>query len=154
ASTPAEEAPTATPAPAEEAQPAAPARPVRPTSESTPAESSGSLLDTLKQYWWAIAALLAAMVALLGLRAWRARQQAEFDDSLGRLAGAPGRSFNTSDTAPIRALESEPTFVVEESGTHERPRFSPAAGAVAAAAPRNVTSEETISSDTAVNLDQ
>src|SRR6202043_3964893 len=39
-----------------------------------------------------------------------------------------------------------------ESGTHERPRL--AAGAAPALAPRHVASDDTISSDTAINLDQ
>ena len=54
----------------------------------------------------------------------------------------------------MRATEPaalEPSFVVEESGTHERPRLTPG---VTAAAPRHVTADETISSETAINLDQ
>jgi pilus assembly protein FimV len=97
--------------------------------------------------------LLIAILALLGLRAWRSRQQSEFDDSLGRLAtvGAPpmGRDFGR-ETTPIRAIEAEePAFLVEETGTHQRPRFDEDI-----AAPRNVATDDTFSSDTAVNLDQ
>jgi pilus assembly protein FimV len=47
----------------------------------------------------------------------------------------------------------EPSFVVEETGTHERPRLTPA-GAPAAPSARHVASDETISSETAINLDQ
>jgi pilus assembly protein FimV len=148
---PVEEGSTVTPAPDTEAQTAEPAKPIRPPT-TAPAPAERSLLDTLKEYWWALAAILIALAALLGLRAWRARKQAEFDDSLGRLATAgPIGDFNTSDTAPIRALGTEPSFVVEESGTHERPRFG---GEGAASAARNVTTDDTISSDTAINLDQ
>src|SRR5437763_10062427 len=46
----------------------------------------------------------------------------------------------------------EPGCVVEESGTHERPRLS--LGAAEAAPARHVTADETISSETAINLDQ
>src|SRR6185437_14446652 len=55
------------------------------------------------------------------------------------------------DTAPIRPLNADhdDAFVVEESGTHERPRI-----AAAAVAPKHVTADQTISSETAVNLDQ
>ena len=146
---PTEETPTAEPAPAPEVQksPAATA-----PSVSSPVQVQGSLLDTLKEYWWAVAALLVAILALLALRVWRSRQQSEFDDSLGRLAtaGAPsmGRDFGR-ETAPIRTMESEPAFLVEETGTHQRPRFEEGA-----AVPRNVATDDTISSDTAVNLDQ
>src|SRR5437762_7322812 len=55
----------------------------------------------------------------------------------------------------MRATEPasrEPGFVVEESGTHERPRLS--LGAAEAAQARHVTADETISSETAINLDQ
>src|SRR6185369_10266996 len=62
------------------------------------------------------------------------------------------------DTQPLRAAQSrgdrESAFVVEESGTHERPRFSGGNDFTPATAPRNVNSDETISSDTAINLDQ
>jgi pilus assembly protein FimV len=147
----ASDAETPAAAPSAEAVAETPAEPVRPPAATRDQPREGSLLDTIKEYWWALAALLLAIAALLGLRAWRSRQQSEFDDSLGRLATADAnRDFNTSDTAPIRALGPEPSFVVEESGTHERPRFA----AEGAAAPRNVSTEDTISSDTAINLDQ
>jgi len=152
---PATQTQAAEPVPSTEAQAPPPqAKPVRPAVTAPPVKPEGSLLDTLKDYWWAVAALLAVIVALLGLRAWRSRQQAQFDDSLGRLASADPAAgdFNTSDTAPIRAIGPESGFVVEESGTHERPRFGPE-GATAAA-PRNVATDDTISSDTAINLDQ
>jgi pilus assembly protein FimV len=146
---PTEATPDAEPAPAPGVQ-KSPA--VTAPSVSSPVQGQSSLLDTLKEYWWAVAALLVAILALLGLRAWRSRQQSEFDDSLGRLAtaGPPpmGRDFGR-ETAPIRAVEAEPAFLVEETATHQRPRFDE--GAVA---PRNVATDDTISSDTAVNLDQ
>ena len=57
------------------------------TAETPPVESeSGSLLDKAKEFWWVGAALLVIILAMLGMRAYRARQQSEFDDSLGRLA--------------------------------------------------------------------
>src|SRR6202022_1063913 len=48
---------------------------------------------------------------------------------------------------------SEPGFLVEETATQERPRFTAAAPPATPAA-RHVTSDETISSETAINLDQ
>ena len=157
-------APTAAPgaeatAPAEEIESTPVAAPSKPAAASptaaAPTEPEGSLLDTLKDYWWVLAAVLVAILALLGLKAWRTRKESEFDDSLGRLATAGGPSmgseFGTRDTASMRTIAPPPpNFVVEETGTHERPRF----GAEAAAAPRNVATEDTISSDTAINLDQ
>jgi pilus assembly protein FimV len=160
ATPPAAEAPppAAEPTPA----PAVADKPVRRPHPTTTAASSesGGIFDTLKDYWWAIALLLVAVAGFFGLRTWRSRRQSEFDDSLGRLAVAGAnsmdRGFAAGDTAPVRPLSAatdDGAFLVEESGTHERPRFAGGAAPVAAAA-RHVSSDETISSDTAINLDQ
>jgi pilus assembly protein FimV len=150
----AEPTPTPTPAAAEDAT-----RAHRPRPTSAPAESGG-IFDTLKDYWWAIALLVLALAGFLGLRAWRSRRQSEFDDSLGRLAVAGAasmdRGFAAGDTSPVRPLTAatdDGAFLVEESGTHERPRF-PGGAAPTAASARHVSSDETISSETAINLDQ
>jgi len=108
------------------------------------------------------------VVGVIAARFVRAQRAAQFDDSLGRLAVAgaeaveaspPSRGFASrgfaSGEPPMRATEPasrEPGFVVEESGTHERPRLS--LGAAEAAPARHVTADETISSETAINLDQ
>ena len=135
-----------------------------------PPESAAgeSLLDTLEGYWWALALVMLAVVGVIAARFVRAQRAAQFDDSLGRLAVAgaeaveaspPSRGFASrgfaSGEPPMRATEPasrEPGFVVEESGTHERPRLS--LGAAEAAPARHVTADETISSETAINLDQ
>jgi len=169
---PAEQAPAAQAAPPpppaaeEKPQPPAPEAPPPVTAKPAPAPAApaagGSLFDTLKGYWWVIALLLLALVVVAASRIVRSRRAAQFDDSLGRLAVAgtasepdfaSGRGFGSSDTQPLAVARGEPAFVVEESGTHERPRFT-AAAAPAAPAARHVTSDETISSETAINLDQ
>jgi pilus assembly protein FimV len=129
-------------------------------STSFKPSSGGSILDTLASYWWAVALLVVALLGWVGSRAWRSRRQSDLDDSLGRLAAAGATPSpytrlepSTDDTAPIRpiAADHDDAFVVEESGTHERPRIAAAAAAVA---PKHVTADQTISSETAVNLDQ
>jgi len=168
---PAEQVPAAQAAPpppaAEEKPPQpAPEAPPRVTAKPAPTPAApaagGSLFDTLKGYWWVVALLLLAVVAVAASRIVRSRRATQFDDSLGRLAVAgaasesayaPGRGFATSDTQPLAVARPEPAFLVEETGTHERPRF-PAGPAPAAPAARHVTSDETISSETAINLDQ
>jgi pilus assembly protein FimV len=114
----------------------------------------------LKDFWWVLALLAVAIAGYFGLKAWRSRRQSEFDDSLGRLAVAGANSmdhggFAAGDTAPSRPLSAatdDGAFLVEESGTHERPRFP---GSVpTAAAARHVSTDETMSSETAINLDQ
>ena len=132
---PAEEqaAPAAEPAPAPtpvEADAAARARRPHPTP-ATPTDTGGGIVDTLKDYWWALALIAVAIAGFFGMRAWRSRRQSEFDDSLGRLAVAGAASMDRGfaaggDTSPVRPLTAatdDGAFLVEESGTHERPRF-------------------------------
>ncbi|MBS0418167.1 MAG: hypothetical protein JSR66_10670 [Proteobacteria bacterium] len=158
--------PAAEPAPAAEPTPTptpAETRAKRPHAPVTPTvtDSGGGIFDMLKDYWWALAALAVAIAGFLGLRAWRSRRQSEFDDSLGRLAVAGAASMDrgfaaggeTSPVRPLTAATDDGAFLVEESGTHERPRFGGGA-APAAPAARHVASDETISSETAINLDQ
>jgi pilus assembly protein FimV len=167
------------PAVAAEAPPPPP--PVKPAvtkpapKAPAPSASGGSIFD----YWWVALLVLLGIAGLIASRVLRSRRAAQFDDSLGRLAvagaaaaggsggledpdlgGGPptmGRGFGASEP-PLRATPPpapEPTFLVEETGTHERPRVAAGAGAAAAApAPRHVASDETISSETAINLDQ
>jgi pilus assembly protein FimV len=170
AQAPAEQAPAAQAAPPP--PPAVEEKPPQPVPEAPPPVSAkpaptpaapatgGSLFDTLKGYWWVIALLLLALVAVAGSRIVRSRRAAQFDDSLGRLAVAgatsepdfvSSRGFASTDTQPLAVARAEPAFLVEETG--ERPRFT-AAAAPAAPAARHVTSDETISSETAINLDQ
>jgi pilus assembly protein FimV len=144
------------------------------TPASAPAEG-GSILDTLIGYWWVLALLALVLAVVAGLRYLRSRRAAEFDDSLGRLAvaavagasgaggalggGGSARGSGGLDTGSMRAIplsDPEPSVVVEETGTHERPRIV-AAGAAAAASSagaKHVTADDTISSETAINLDQ
>jgi pilus assembly protein FimV len=162
------EAPAATPPPAEEPAASAEPTPTPPAAETTRAHrppppvqaEGGGISDTLKDYWWAIALLAVALVGFFGMRAWRSRRQSEFDDSLGRLAVAGAnsmdRGFAAGDTSPVRPLTAatdDGAFLVEESGTHERPRFGGGAASAAPAA-RHVSTDDTVSSDTAINLDQ
>jgi pilus assembly protein FimV len=157
--------------------------PARSPKTAPPPESSPSFLGTLAGYWWVLViAALAAAGAVVGLRMLRSRRASQFDDSLGRLAVAgagadfdlgfadrPGGASASSATAsgssargfagadgPIRARPAplpDAAFLVEETGTHERPRLG-AAGAPAPQTARHVASDETISSETAINLDQ
>jgi pilus assembly protein FimV len=156
---PAAETPVAaadTPPDAEAATPPPAEEPVeRPLPTAAEESAEPSLVDTLLGYWWVLAAIVALLAVLYGVKAYRSRQQNEFDDSLGRLAAVGAETLSRSpsgDTQPLRATGREAAFVVEESGPHERPRFG--AEPVPAAAPRNVPSDETISSETAINLDQ
>jgi pilus assembly protein FimV len=173
AAAPAEQAP----APAtEQAPPEAPAAatPVqkpRPASPAAPA--GGSLIDTLISYWWILALVAVAVLGLLGLRMARAKRvSTELDDSLGRMAAAGAESAEFGSMSATRGFsDPEPpaptpvqtqrmsaaavpdSFLVEETGSHERPRLA-TTGQMPVIPAKHVASDETISSETAINLDQ
>ncbi len=121
---------------------------------TTPVESgSGGIFGLLQQYWLALVALVAVIAALLGFRAWRARRQSSFDDSLGHLNASAdtitGEREGVFDTQPLMPLRDE-SILVEESGTHVKPRFD---GGVSTRAP-HISADQTISAETAINLEQ
>ena len=152
-----------------------------PKPKAPAAESGGSFLGTLAGYWWVLLLAAVAAGAVAVLRIVRSRRASQFDDSLGRLAvagtdaeidlgfddGVPtpaapaasvagsARNFAPPEASPRTKPPQarEPAFVVEETGTHERPRLTPS-GAPAAPTARHVATDETISSETAINLDQ
>ena len=119
-----------------------------------------SLVDTLARYWWVVALFGLALLGVVFSRILRSRRQSALDDSLGRLAAAGGSPSpytrlepSAGDTASLRPpTEEEDSFVVEESGTHERPKLGATTASVTAK--HVTTSDQTISSETAVNLDQ
>ena len=161
---PAETAPTESAPPPAEAPPVAAKPPVAKRPAAAVQPQGGSIFDTLKDYWWVLALLALGLVAWFALRFLRSRRSAEFDDSLGRLAVAGGaaasagaatsRGFGSAD-APSRAAEpalTEDSFLVEESGVRPRPRLAPEP--VTAAPPVRQAADDTISSETAINLDQ
>ncbi len=51
------------------------------------------------RYWWIAALLIAAILARMGISAWRSRQDSSFDDSLGRLASAGADAAVNRDSA-------------------------------------------------------
>jgi len=141
------------PAPAETPPPAA----AEPAAEQ-PAAEGGSLFDTLKQYWWALAAVIVALLALVFMKSRGKRKTVEFDERLGHLAEQGSDRLaepvpELSDTgrmrAPVAASAVPDDILVEESGTHralQETQDIPLAP--------SVRTDETISSETAVNLDQ
>ncbi len=164
------------PAPAaEQAPPEAPpaAAPVQKPKPVTPAVPARGFIDTLISYWWILALVAVAVLALLGLRMARSkRASTELDDSLGRMAaaGAESAEFGSmsatrgfSDPQPaapipvqtqrMTAAPVPDSFLVEETGSHERPRLS-TTGQMPVIPAKHVASDETISSETAINLDQ
>jgi pilus assembly protein FimV len=167
--------PAAEPPSQASAPPAMARAPARPPAKAPPAthrtpkpaaaafkpSPSGSILDTLASYWWVIVLAVLALIGYIGSRVWRSRRQSELDDSLGRLAAAGAMPSpytklepSAADSASMRPGTAEhdgDAFVVEESGLHERPRVAPAAPV---AAQHFAAADQTLSSESAANLDQ
>ncbi len=153
---PPEAAPEATSEPTAEAPAPKPAAPA-----PVPVEQGPSFLDTVLGLWYIPALLVAALLAFFGLRKWQARERADFDDSLGRLAEAGAevaeRRTGLTDTARLRkpvGSQEDESFLVEESGPHERPRIDDSGLHRRPAAVVTSVADQTISGETAINLDQ
>jgi pilus assembly protein FimV len=148
---PAATAATAAAPPPSEQPAAAPAAAVAPK-----AKPAGEGFFGFIQPWMLLAGAGAILVVMLALRLLARRRRApDIDETLGRLA-----AVSADTTAKFRGLrgaegQKEESFLVEESGEHatgpiiaearpERPRAEPA----------KPLTDDTISSETAINLDQ
>ena len=109
------------PEPKPEAQPAAPAE-----------EPAPSLFDRLREYWWALLALLAAA---LGIAVFMRRRQGSASAEVD-LEEALGRRTDDLRTRVAVATPREPSIVVEERKAAEpvQAKVAPVAAAAAAAA--------------------
>jgi len=157
-----EAAQTQTPAqePAPAAEPAPTTTKPAPTEAPPAAEGeSGSILDMVTEYWYVPVGLIVILLGALALKSRGKKKTAEFDDNLGRLAEQnaedrlslpPGISDTGRMRAPPGAGDVPDDILVEESGTH---RALQETQDIPLSAP-TVRTDETISSETAVNLDQ
>jgi pilus assembly protein FimV len=147
--------PTPEPAPAE--TPATTPEPTEQPVAATSETEEPSFLDSLLEKWWILAAGLLLILGLVFARSRGKRKTAEFDDNLGRLADVSedrlAQPFDSlSDTGRMRApnMGSIPDdILVEESGTHRALQETQDIPLTP-----TVRTDETISSETAVNLDQ
>jgi pilus assembly protein FimV len=154
AAAPPTEAVTAAPAPAAMPKP-------NPAPVAAPVEPESSMLDLAEEYWYVPAGLLLIVIALLVIRAVRSRQEDAFDRSLGRMSepgfdGIP-QPKRLNDTMPVRALtgvRDEPSYKVEESGSHEAPVFDRAGVVGGGAGTRPVTVEDHVATGAPVGIDQ
>ena len=123
----------------------APARP-QPAAQTSP----GSVLaDTLKTYWWAAMALVALLLGLIAARLIRSRREASAADE-ALLGGAAAAEEPEQDAAPTPVPVRPAGERDAGETTHEHPRFAAQDSVVA----KHVTADETISSETALNLEQ
>ena len=119
-------------------------------------KDSGSGLDWLMSNWYLpLLAIGAVLAGLFSLRFLRTRKAQEFDNTLDRLSApsfeAPPRVAGRGTDTP-RGSRADPSFVVEESGSHELPRSLADERTSGHAA--HVAVDDTVSGDTAVALDQ
>ncbi|HTD71940.1 MAG TPA: FimV/HubP family polar landmark protein [Steroidobacteraceae bacterium] len=151
--TPVENA-TPPPAPAPALAPAPTPKPV--VAKKPPPADTGSWIDWLQANWWLPLGVIIALIAGLAISSWRRRQAAggggsgdfpgldstditEFRDPSARIAGGRG---------------SDDSFVVEESGEHPRPDFNEPAEHYGETTADLKAPDDTMSSESAVNLDQ
>jgi pilus assembly protein FimV len=152
-----------TPAPsvAEQAAPPSAAVPPEPTPApavkqpvvTPPPAASGSWIDWIENNWWVAAVVILVLLAAIAIAARKRRADGP--------AGALDRLQDTDiaesrdPTAKLKALHKrEDSFVVEESGPHRAPEFGSAQERTGEATSDLKTPDDTMSSESAVNLDQ
>jgi pilus assembly protein FimV len=141
-------APTPVPAPVPAPVHAAPKKPA-------PAAESGSWLDWLAANWWLPAAVIVLLIAGLAFAARRRRQ--ETSGGGGDFPGLDATDITNfrDPTARISTGRGEDdSFLVEESGEHPMPEFNEPTEKFGTITSDLKAPEDTMSSESAVNLDQ
>jgi pilus assembly protein FimV len=159
--------PTTTPPPATESTATpppvtAPAPKPAPVVAKKPpvAADSGSWIDWAEANWWLPAAVIALLIGGLAIVSWRRRQASsgggdfpgldstdisEFRDPTARISGGGGGGGSRG---------AHDSFVVEESGEHRMPDFNEPAERYGETTADLKAPDDTMSSESAVNLDQ
>ncbi len=129
------------------ALPAAPPPRHVPKTVTAPPPPADSWLDWIAGNWWIPAAGLVALAGLLGFVAFRRRQKSQISDfaSMAATDLTDEAAGSTAQMLGIRRVD--PSFVVEESGEHKAPELGGATG-------ERKSADDTLSSESAVNLDQ
>ena len=128
----------------------APKPPVK-VKPAAPAES-GSWIDWVQDNWWAPIALLVLVLAGLAFAAMK-RRRSEARGDLNRYMDDTDVADPRDPTSKLSALrKGNESFVVEESGEHPAPEFGAEPGFSDSG--EATAAEDTMSSESAVNLDQ
>jgi pilus assembly protein FimV len=118
---------------------------------AAPTTGSESWIDWIAANWWVAAAVIVALLAAIALVA-RRRRQASGDDFPG-LDSTDVASYRDSGGPSGRGRDD--AFVVEESGEHQAPQFAATAEHFGeTTSDLTKTPDDTMSSESAVNLDQ
>src|SRR3984957_5286049 len=151
-STPPESTATPVPPPVESTSPPAPLpAPVVPKKPASAPAASGSWIDSVAANWWVPAAVIIALFGVMVFAAWRRRT-----------AGSDLLGMEANDIADYRdpsaklagMRKGDDSFVVEESGEHRLPEFEATADSLAHTQTDVKAPDDTMSSESAVNLDQ
>jgi pilus assembly protein FimV len=149
------------PPPTEAANPPPAPPPVKKPAAAPPAAASGSWLDWLEDNWQVPVGALVTILLVLGFVTWRKRKQSsggslsEFGSGLDE-THVSDMNESAAQLASLRARGGD-SIVVEESGQHPAPDFGgqePAARFGDTGEMRASSPEDTMSSESAVNLDQ
>ena len=135
--------PTPTPTPS-----AAPVLAKQPPSVA-PADS-GSWIDWIAANWWVPLAVIAVLIAALAMAAMRRKKSSLSEFGGGATDVADFRDPNSK----LATIRKDDSFVVEESGEHPLPEFGAVPERVDDALPEFKAADDTMSSESAVNLDQ
>ncbi len=144
---------TSTPAPT--TAPAPPPKPVVAKKPAPVANSGGSWIDWLEQNLWLPVAIIIALIAGLAIASWRRRQSNS--GSGGEFPGLDSTDISEFRDPSARVASSrgaDDSFVVEESGEHRMPDFNEPAQHYAETTADLKAPDDTMSSESAVNLDQ
>ena len=134
-----------TPAPLPKAAPTAPKKPAAPPADS------GSWIDWLAANWWVPGAVIVLLVLGLVIASRRRRQSSSDLNPLE----ATDISDLRDPTAHLGSMRrGDDSFVVEESGEHPQPDFADVPDALADTHNDLKAPDDTMSSESAVNLDQ
>jgi pilus assembly protein FimV len=133
--------PTPTPPPAAQKPPAA-----------APAAEGGSWIDWVEANWWLPAAVIVALIAGLAFAAMR-RRRGDLSE-FSRLDSTDIADLRDQTQRRPPAARGDDSFVVEESGEHRQPDFGAAPEPYSAPVPEGRSPDDTMSSESAVNLDQ
>ncbi len=106
-----------------------------------------SWLDWLTSNWWIPVAVLVAVLAGLALAVFKRRQKSQIG-AFAAMAAATDVAGSDTTAKILGIRKGDDSFVVEESGEHRVPDYS----ATVPEEPRAV--DDTLSSESAVNLDQ
>jgi pilus assembly protein FimV len=143
------------PPPAENATPPTPvsAPPQIKKPVAAPPAESESWIDWLADHWWVPAALIAALAVFLIFAARRRRQSGGGGD-LHRMEATDVADFRDPTAKLAGMRKGDESFLVEESGEHPMPEFAQTSDQLADTHQDIKAPDDTMSSESAVNLDQ